>query len=664
MVFSRKLCTLCIYPGHAIKLCPERKDETCGIDNCKFYHHPSLHMSAKKLHVSTQNKCDSLYSLCPFCESSDHLSSLCQKYTNLNMNQKKEIVFAKKLCSHCLYPGHVCPKDKDKICGIDNCKLFHHRSLHPTFRLCPFCDKSDHVSTDCKTYSDLSGLHRRTIANTKNLCDLCLYPGHTIKMCPEFKAETCGIDNCKMYHHPSLHLQADNKYSETNKDSKTNKYRAYPVLIKAQGRLRGAYLKKINWTPQKSYILFDPDNAEYLVELSVYKMFIKEVINEGIMGININFANGSVQICSPLGHVIIFDSLHQIPPEVKELIEDKFIRKPMFEAETAVKFLQSSGIVLTGWIEMENLINVYFPVSKNTFKNEVSFVKRQRNQYFEACHSGLKIDQSVLCQTVVLTVYLPFQAALLAEFRDSCPSHHIISIMHLFMNTLYEVPVIKEHFISDWFVLRQQVSPWKPWSESRQKEVRGYLYVLSLEKLTNLRLADIYYDSKGSVKIPCRAPFEEDILTTAKKIWESRQFPNPVICSRTSKFMELQYLKNEAIPEPEVRCDYYLCRDFGHSLKFCPVLHGVCEICSLRGHTAKYHIKYDVIILEQIFLEFAPGGLLTSIPFLELDPKFKIPEEFWVFGLYNNFKDESLKLQLMMGIEQQTEDNREYVKTN
>jgi len=100
-------------------------------------------------------------------------------------------------------------------------------------------------------------------------------------------------------------------------------------------------------------------------------------------------------------------------------------------------------------------------------------------------------------------------------------------------------------------------------------------------------------------------------------------------------------------------CVYPICREKGHALKCCKSLHSLCFLCKRRGHYAKDHNYFDLRFLEVAFLKYAPGGMLTSIPFLEMHPKMigRVGETRWRFGLYNDSRSASFKFLKMMGID-------------
>ena len=57
----------------------------------------------------------------------------CPKFKVLSLKEKKLIVRNSVLCFHCLSTHHFlkdCKTNKDRLCGIRNCKLYHHPLLH------------------------------------------------------------------------------------------------------------------------------------------------------------------------------------------------------------------------------------------------------------------------------------------------------------------------------------------------------------------------------------------------------------------------------------------------------------------------------------------------------------------------------------------------------
>ena len=75
------------------------------------------------------------------------------------VQQRKDVVKDKLACFSCLKPGHRCVQcKKKKECGIDNCKVFHHRTLHENKRNTPTGedDQEEEVSGTTNTCSRIS----------------------------------------------------------------------------------------------------------------------------------------------------------------------------------------------------------------------------------------------------------------------------------------------------------------------------------------------------------------------------------------------------------------------------------------------------------------------------------------------------------------------------
>jgi hypothetical protein len=67
------------------------------------------------------------------CYRQRHLLPDCPKFKNLTVGQQSTIIRRDKLCYHCLETPHFtrdCKKNEGRLCGIDGCKLYHHRVLH------------------------------------------------------------------------------------------------------------------------------------------------------------------------------------------------------------------------------------------------------------------------------------------------------------------------------------------------------------------------------------------------------------------------------------------------------------------------------------------------------------------------------------------------------
>ena len=59
----------------------------------------------------------------------------------------------------------------------------------------------------------------------------------------------------------------------------------------------------------------------------------------------------------------------------------------------------------------------------------------------------------------------------------------------------------------------------------------------------------------------------------------------------------------------DVSCNYPLCRSANHLTSDCPVLDQSCEVCHHRGHNSTHHEDMDQVLLDRLFLLFAPSHL-------------------------------------------------------
>ena len=66
---------------------------------------------------------------------------------------------------------------------------------------------SNHTTSDCRTYGNLPIETKREVLRERSACFGCLAPGHFIGECDN-KSECTANENCREFHHPSLHVTA------------------------------------------------------------------------------------------------------------------------------------------------------------------------------------------------------------------------------------------------------------------------------------------------------------------------------------------------------------------------------------------------------------------------------------------------------------------------
>ena len=76
-----------------------------------------------------------------------------------------------------------------------------------------------HTTNECKLYLAKSPEERKKIVQDKIACWCCLKTGHLIRRCRRKKE--CGINGCKVKHHPSIHIEPANAPSQKESVSGT-----------------------------------------------------------------------------------------------------------------------------------------------------------------------------------------------------------------------------------------------------------------------------------------------------------------------------------------------------------------------------------------------------------------------------------------------------------
>ena len=89
--------------------------------------------------------------------------------------------------------------------------------LKPT-DVCVLC-KTSHEMSSCSKFKNLSIQEKKLIVRSSVLCFHCLSTKHFLRDCKERKGQLCGIQGCKLYHHPLIHadkLQINVEYDHDN----------------------------------------------------------------------------------------------------------------------------------------------------------------------------------------------------------------------------------------------------------------------------------------------------------------------------------------------------------------------------------------------------------------------------------------------------------------
>ena len=73
------------------------------------------------------------FAKCSFCDDESHAIWRCDAFKELPTLKRFEAVKKRRLCYHCLSPGHTvkaCQKLKNKTCGVEGCQRYHNSLLH------------------------------------------------------------------------------------------------------------------------------------------------------------------------------------------------------------------------------------------------------------------------------------------------------------------------------------------------------------------------------------------------------------------------------------------------------------------------------------------------------------------------------------------------------
>ncbi|XP_055542959.1 uncharacterized protein LOC129728541 [Wyeomyia smithii] len=91
-----------------------------------------VHQQAHLTSDSGANRSQQMYAskLCSHCNQKDHRIAECQKFKNLNLDDKWKAVKQKGLCRMCLIPHRTWPCRSKQECGIEGCRLRHNSLLH------------------------------------------------------------------------------------------------------------------------------------------------------------------------------------------------------------------------------------------------------------------------------------------------------------------------------------------------------------------------------------------------------------------------------------------------------------------------------------------------------------------------------------------------------
>ena len=407
-----------------------------------------------------------------------------------------------------------------------------------------------------------------------------------------------------------------------------------------------------------------------------------------------------LQIAGMNGKVAIFRSFQHIPEAVINILEDRQITLISSDVQQEIKKL--GDIRCTSFLDTINLVHLYFPEFRQrpgmqTLQkivaapkeprepskakgDEVNYARKPQDFYWNPGRDLLPVEVKHACRDV----RIPLAALLLAVKQVSLaigctPRQNLTPVLDLVRFTLQGMPKInysRHSYATEWFdpqtgkCIPGVPPPFMPGEEGLSIRLKGTTSFRTVKEVAGLLRISCRFAQRGAVPLPpgwscnLKSPF---CLDSAKQVLESGIpapqkdviFPHK-LCSACGEF---GHRKSECQADL-LKCNYPLCAkdEEGtdgatgphqtHSLTVCPILHGLCEACSNRGHLPRHHDEACQVVLDELFLQWSPQGRLTSLVWME-GSGLSLPPEAWRYGLYNCTTGKSPKLEKMMGVEEE-----------
>jgi hypothetical protein len=249
---------------------------------------------------------------------------------------------------------------------------------------------------------------------------------------------------------------------------------------------------------------------------------------------------------------------------------------------------------------------------------------------------------------------------------------NILPILHFLLNSVVELPGI-DGSTEEARMLQYDEDQDTTRAKNLPTIDRATIF-LPLPRLVELMIGHEYTWRKGGILLPVQLrPVGPDVVTGAARGAIAAGFwpdPKKLPAAPTCKMKTFQ-IKNHSnrcrncgspnhyyetcnlTRTRNVVCSYPLCLQRGHHIMVCPIMHGLCMDCGLRGHEVRHHRVYILPLLEEVFLQHCHRGVFTSIVFLEYIPRYHlfIEERHWKLSLYNKRRCESAKLFFRLGME-------------
>jgi len=394
-----------------------------------------------------------------------------------------------------------------------------------------------------------------------------------------------------------------------------------------------------------------------------------------------------IQLCSISGSTIFFRNVSNLFEEVRVILKESSIRKCASDVKQDVDRLRGLGIEVNGYICTQNIMVSCFPESKQTgtgAQAKIVDVKEipfnYRNMKYGENIRTLRHD-SILhaCQDVRVSVAIVLRAGLaVADWENVDARDNILPWVHTLLHSCVDIPRLSNHNARPWNDWKKDSTakvPWRPGigRATTTKEgppIQGLTEFHLLKDFAEISAQFPLFEGMGAMRLPVllRPPpgkWEdmERLMEQVRFHWSTRgcQLPKnlknpqnkgPTFNGRCYRCGSPKHIRADC-QKRDIRCLYPLCLEPDtHHLCVCPTLHNGCHECKRRGHRLSHHNSFSLPVLEEVFLNFSPGGVYTSVPWFEFEEERagKLCAQFWYFGLYFRGRENSKKLFRRMGL--------------
>ncbi|XP_065092441.1 uncharacterized protein LOC135713285 [Ochlerotatus camptorhynchus] len=103
-----------------------------GKEKPKLYVHSEETKTGQEVDYDKKPSVESMKKTCTYCACANHEIVNCVQFKGLDLDGRWKAIKQKNLCRSCLIPHRKWPCRSNKECGVDGCRVHHHKLLHST----------------------------------------------------------------------------------------------------------------------------------------------------------------------------------------------------------------------------------------------------------------------------------------------------------------------------------------------------------------------------------------------------------------------------------------------------------------------------------------------------------------------------------------------------